>query len=179
MRIEDQDAILHRALLMVDRGRLDEARKLIARVPPCADAESLCARIDAIESRQRRALDHLRQLRYQFHLDTSWRRAVAYLCAIAVTVDGLWQLGMAAPFALAHGLSAYLTTQVNLGGRYSDHWVDYTRPIYYDLIYGTVLVFAGLLATALILRVARGAADWEELNAADDDWRDRRWSRWW
>ncbi len=160
-----REIALRRAFLLIERRQPEAARRILLAMPRDPDVADLLARIEADKNRVKTASDHLLWLRYQFHLDTSLRRAGAYLVAIALGVKGIYEVCVAAPYASAQGLMAEITTQVPV--RYSRYapttYILHTRPIYVDLIYGIVLTVVAVLMIAFVLRVSRGAAQWEEL----------------
>ncbi len=166
---------LRRAFLLYERGQLGQARRILDALPRDPDVDDLLAKIAAEEGREKSIQERLRGLRYELNLNTSEKRAGAYLVAAASACYGAYELVRAGMYAAAHGIASEITTQVNTGGRYTSHLVDYTRPIYFDLLYGAGFLCVGIFVILLVLRIARGAAEWEELDASSPDYDTGRW----
>lgn len=164
----NRDVLLRRALLALDRGDPELATRFLALLPDDPDVADLRARAAGAAASRGEATRRLRDLRYQFGLNTSWRRGIAYLAAAWFALFGAWELVKAAPVGFASGWATTITTQVNLGSRHASNMVDYTRAVWCDAVYGLAVSAIGVLLAAFVRRASRGATDWEELDVTDD-----------
>ena len=173
----NHDLMLERAHLAFQRGDLQSARKILERLPPDDDVRDLMAQILAKKEEAKEREESRRSWRWMLNLNTSWKRFWwAFWAVVLITCGGFNLLG-GIRNGMANGFATEIMTQVYIGGRYSSRMVDWTRPIYYDVLWGAGIMLIGAAGLLILLKVSRGAADWEGL----DDTRDSQSYRfrWW
>jgi hypothetical protein len=97
-------------------------------------------------------------------LNSGWRRFCWGAVAAALILYGTYNLGAAVKDGTKRGFSELKTTQVYQSRGRSGRWVSYTRPIYYDALYGGGLALVGAVGMIVLFWASRGAALWEELD---------------
>lgn len=173
MTAPDRDMMLDRAFILMKRGQHGAARDLLSTLPPDQDVEDMLASITVDQAREKTAQETLRGLRYQLHLDTSARRAWAYLLAVGAAIAGVWMLPSALAAGSAHGFTALHTTWLHAGREGSGPLVPYTRPHFFDVVTTVALILGGAAFAVFVYRVGRGAAQWEELDPSSSPSRSR------
>ena len=168
----ETERVFQQAYRFLARRQYAQAQKALQHVdvidPANPHVKNLKARIRGMALEERERAESLRSWRYTLGMNTTWRRVLWAIAGIGLAVYSLSQLPRAIAYAVQHGLAAYTTTQVYRGGRYGPgRYVDWTRPIYFDLFYQGLLLTAALVVLFVLFRVSRGAAQWEELDAGD------------
>lgn len=174
----DVETELIRVRLLWSRGQVDEARRVLERLavgrPAHPDIAAVRHELSERSSATREAALVRRDQRYRLGLDTTWRRTRWYASCAGLALWAVSMLGDALPPLMREGPGAPIAhSSVHRG-----HTIRWTSPAWVDLALGGVL---GLLAGAgvvLAIRVSRGAADWEEMDAPPED-SGRYHSRWW
>lgn len=166
---------LERAHLLCLRRQFDEAQRILfdlnRRYPGNPDVQNLLARIRATEQADKQENERLRGWRYTLHLDTLWRRVGWFLAGLGLLIYGLWGGTGSLHTGRKQGFNTTITTRMySKRGSY-----DWTRPVYYDVVYNGFCILLGTTAMGVVLIVGRGAAQWEELNASNPDGR----APWW
>jgi hypothetical protein len=129
---------------------------------------TLKERIQTLQADEKERAERLRAWRYYLGMNTSWKRLCWALAAVGLGLYGAYTLAEALPYAFNSGMTASITTQIVYRGRYSYRTVDWTRPIYVDLLYASAILLAAGLTYLVLISVSRGAAQWEELDSGDD-----------
>jgi hypothetical protein len=163
---------LQRAHLHCVRREFDEAEALLKRLerryPGNAEIRFMLGRIASSRRLDKEDSDKMRAWRYTLRLQTSWQRFVWGATGVLGIVYGVYGLLDRLPQCFHNGFGAVITTRIYRGsGRYSyrDPWVDWTRPLYYDIGYYGIMLAVGIVMILILRRVARGATQWEELDA--------------
>lgn len=179
-RLEEQ---LQKAHLLCVRQKFDEAEALLKdlsrRYPGNAEIRYLLARIESTERVAQVESEKLRRWRYTLRLQTSWQRFAWGAGSVAGILYGGWGLLDRLPRCLREGFTALITTKVYRGsGRhvYRDPWVDWTRPLYYDVLYYGGMLLVAIIMLWVLRRVSKGASQWEELDAPLPE--NNRWAGW-
>ena len=160
------------AYRLIARKQYARARKALQDIhltdPDNPHVQILKSRIRDLEAEERERVEGLRSWRYSLAMNTTWRRICWGAAAFGLGIYSLIEFSRAIPFAFANGMAASITSQIQWRGRYgSSRTIDWTRPIFVDLIYsGLILAAAGAIMVVLV-RVSSGAAQWEELDAGD------------
>jgi hypothetical protein len=172
-----REATLKRAYLLCQRRKYDEAERLLKMVlgtaPNDPDARYLLGRIQSTARLEKAENEGLRSWRYRLGLQSSWARFCAYAGSLIGLCYGAWNVWQALVDGSAKGFGAEITTMVARGGgRYGPrYYVPWTRPVYFDLIYGLAFVAVALIVGVVVYRVSRGAAMWEEIgNPGETGW---------
>jgi hypothetical protein len=175
---QDHNLSIERAHLLYQRGKLLEARRLLEEIrrsgPRDPEVESLLAQVIEKLNDGKKAEVNWSEWRYYLHLNTSWRRflwgAAAAACIGCGVYGGVPSIAMGA----RNGFSTEITTKVQRSRRRygSTSYVDWTRPIYVDVMYNAGFILIGTLMGWILIRVSKGAAQWEELDdtSSNDNW---------
>jgi hypothetical protein len=165
-RLPDLDMEIKRAHLLCVRRRYNEAKTLLQelkrRSPGNPEVDYLLARVIATEEAEKVRVEGRRGLRYMFGLQTTASRLWWGFVGIVMGLYGVAGEAMRLPIALQNGLTYQITDMVSAGRR--GRLVEWTRPVYYDLIYYVLVAAIGITGLVFIITVSRGSAQWEELD---------------
>ena len=160
------------AYRLIGRKQYGRARKALQDIhltdPGNRHVHDLKSQIRDLEAAERERAEGLRSWRYSLAMNTHCRRFCWGVGAVILGVYSLLQLPQAVSYAFTNGIVASITTQVHWRGRYgSSRTFDWTRPIFIDLLYSGIILAAAISIVIVLIRVSRGAAQWEELDAGD------------
>jgi hypothetical protein len=181
-RLPDADTQREFALqqihLRFKRGEIEPAFRAICRVRASSknhpDIEQLYTEIVSVRGHDRSARkdkeDQLRQIRYSLGLQTSWSRMCWWIVAIVLIRYAVWDGSRAISQGIQKGFATEITTMVERGGRYNRHLEPWTRPVYYDVVYDSLILSLGMGAALVVFKVGKNAAQWEELDATSGNY---------
>lgn len=174
----DLEMELVRVRLLWSRGQMDEAHRVLDRVatgrPGHPDVAAVRRELAERSSEIREAGLTRRDHRYTLGLDTTGRRIRWYAGCGALALWAVWITADVLPVLVREGLSAPMAHRSTHRGI----TVRWTSPAWADLALAGVLLTAACLGVVVAIRVSRGAADWEEIDAPPED-NGRYHSHWW
>ncbi len=170
----DNELTVQRAHLMIGRGKLEEAERLLRQLQAQAPDAEVDAMLAAIRERRydaKRDSERRRGIRYTLGIQTSWGRLCWTVGAICALVWGIWRTAESVSLGSEQGYGTLVTSTWR--GRYgSEH--TYTRPVFADVALYALLAVGGVAGLGVVRYASRGAAAWEELDAPDNtsstDW---------
>jgi hypothetical protein len=126
---------------------------------------------DAPAVLSRETEDRFRSIRYGCGMHTSWSRMLWILGAVTAIGLGINGLAILVPTALANGWSGTISTRVAGGEDDNYRYHNWTRPVVEDFGIILGLIIGGIGVIGFVRLVAKGAAQWQELeNDSDADW---------
>ena len=173
---QQREFALQQIHLRFKRGEVEPVFRAICRLRASnkthPDIEQLYSEIVAVRGHERAARkdkeDQLRQIRYSLGLETSWSRMCWWIAAVVLIGYATWDGSRAVAQGIHKGFANEITTMVERGGRYTRHLEPWTRPVYYDVVYDSLILTVGAGAAMLVFKVGKNAAQWEELDASAD-----------
>ncbi len=175
---QDHNLAIERAHLLFQRGKITEARKLLEQIrrsgPRDPEVETLLAQVMEKSNAGKRAEATWSEWRYYLHLNTTWRRFIWGAAALAAVAYGVFGGAQSITLGAQRGFGTEITTKVRQSRRRygPSSYVDWTRPIYVDVLYNAGFVLLGTTMGWILIRISKGAAQWEEL---DDTWSRNNW----
>jgi hypothetical protein len=159
--------------LLLTREKIEEAERALkqhlAIYPGDPQANALWMEIRDIHGEEKWREDRRRGLRYTFGMSSSAQRFGWWVAGLIGIGYGVWQLTNYLPTALKSGMGAMITTYISRGSKYNKHYEPWTHPVSYELGLAAVGIALGTIAILLVLRIGKGAADWEGLDGSPSD----------
>ena len=172
-RDRKRELSLQRVRLLLTRDKVQEAERALKRhlidYPNDPAASEIAMEIREIHGEEKDREDRRRGLRYNLGMSSSGQRFGWWAVGLTCIGYGLWQLTNYLPVVLQSGVNTMITTYVSRGSRYNKHYEPWTHPVSFELGLAAMGIAFGMVAILLVLKIGRGAADWEGLDGTFSD----------